>query len=455
MTVNIAELEKEEFNRCQSFLNEFPQMRCPPRLGLDQFVKRSLMLHRGLIERWGGPDCITKPTSSPDLNAATQAAGEEYQRLQSDISRLVQPNIGPAFGRTEGKGERPQNFNVDVCLYDPDYGVLQGGAKLGYQCSASRTILDAYPNWKVNFQGYKAQSDKRLRLYLGKYYRYTKTGNWKEYRLEAECRVEERFAAVVMRALKEHHIDRDYPRMLKCFEMWLQRLGESAWAPQSYYTGTIVTVRPSRFLQLGNYGERSCFQNGGERDANKLFFSCDVPDSFVLVGWRNAKPEPVIERMENALKQNRISPNYRAWGIGVPERGAFVSNFYLLDFLTVAEAVKAALSEALAIKGLELVKNPGMALRPFSETAKIYFNPDGRYLCGGTAFQEKYFMHYLQKMSQYSAAFGTYTRLGSGPEFALDPVTGLRGLPKHPAKPRSWPYPEADLREMHVGGVSI
>ncbi len=453
MTLNLAELAAEELKHCQTFLNEFPAMRCPPRLSLEEFVDRSVKLHRNLIKRWNGFDFLGTPQTAPDTSHAVEVCEKEYRRVLDDVRTLS--DVTPR----DGKGQRPLSYNFDLWLYDAKHGVNSGN-RHGAICMTQRCIAPKYTPMSADLaHGYTSEKEIALKLNLGSYSRMTRQGNFKTFRLETECRIGERFSAVVMRALEEHKIVKDYPMLVKIFERWLQRLGETIWAPSDYYVAPIFTCRPSRFLQLGNYDERSCFQNGGERDANKLFFACDVPDTFVLLGWRvrTLVAAQGLQRRNSDIP--RPHPHFRAWGLAVPEKGAFISNFYLIDYASLAPVVQLALSEAFGVKGLkEIAISPRKSDYPFQvfhDHAKVYFNPDGHFFGGETAFRQRYTMHYFMQVAQYAASFGVYTRLGSGPEFILDPRLGTRALPQSPRLPKVWPYPDAALREMHRGGLNI
>lgn len=372
---SLDQVAAKELEICENIIKVNGPIACLPRKNLPDFVERSLLLHRNLIERWGG--CVWtghgmnssgEVSNDVDYRYAEAAAVWRELRAQDPHAVLeVYNKVG------DGIYGRPQGFLLDKLLdehklYNVDtlYGRVAG-------------ISGKIP----------ARNGQRISSLIG--------------RLVAHIRAEN--------DLKNNA---EYRRCAEAWEDMLKKLGERVWASRVTPVALKLSVRPSHFLSLGNLNEGgSCYANGHQHDSSKVYLAADVPDSFVVLIYRGRGN---IEEMNHA----EYAPQGRAWGIAVPGKGAVFTNFYRVGKALVVQNILEACEKALGIASPKPFKADALAVR--NHNAAFYTNADVTYYApeGGTKGPEV--SAYLLDVLGYSQVAGKFTNNGAGPA----PLPGLR-----------------------------
>jgi hypothetical protein len=440
MALDIAQLVSEDLPRCQKFLDHATPLKSPPRLPLNLFVERSIMMHRNLIERWGGLEYRGPIVRVTDTSLRLAVAQVEFTELQGNITRLQRIAEAEALKVNPDKAIANQVPKSASWQYLGIY--LKGGDRIaqGAHILQHRTLPQTLNGLDLT------QYDSQLSFLLCSYYEYGPKGGGPYQKIcQVPARIGQRTSSLIAAALDSQKMGDTYPLVVKEFDKMLQRLGEKVWTAGEIPAATTLSVRPSRFLKLGNMGEKSCYQNGGEHDNSKLFLGCDVPDSFVVLNHRGSKDAEVLEQQENVIRYD-ANPAGRAWGISVPDHGAYISNFYVLVKDAVAEAVRAACEGGFGLKDSTEVMTPGGLMSYISETARMYLNRDGYCVLSNTQHSKNAFSDAFRQITMYSSTFGAYTRHGAGPEFIfLD--NGTKDL-RQAELPAKWPYKDLVLRDI-------
>jgi len=424
----MEQLVAEEIKRCETFLTKYPGLKTPPRMPVKTFVQRCAHMHRQLLEMWEGWEHQGPVTLIEDPTAAKRAAKTVYDKFVAAINTVLCKN-GYEAGGFAAYG--PRQFIVDMHIGADGVGAVAQAQN----ALCAKTIQE-------NYDGYKLPS-KGVYVTAGQYVeRETRSGREVRKYIKIKARVGQRIAPLIMEALEDAGITKQWPDISEVYEKLFVQLGESVWVGQQVPVAVTLTARPSAFLSLGHYegiDAGSCYRNAGLHDSSKLFLAADLPDSFVMLTYRGTAADEGGKKLKQAQEAGK--PQGRGWGIGIPRRGCVVSNFYGLTKELVYPAVLAAVEAGLNVPAPEAFGGHVISIRDHQNQA-FYTNADCTYLAGKTAFRTKYTEHYLREVLNYADKLGLYTRNGAGPG---------RPLPELEL-PKVWPYPEVDNKAAVLAG---
>ena len=365
MAPTLEQIAQEELIICHNILKTNGAIGClPPKL-LENFIQRSLLTHRRLIERWGGCIWFGKPQDG-------LSADDETYRIQ-EATRLWQEVL-----RIDGLARLQLINSAGESLFANSAYVLQN------------KLLDT-------------KNYKNCALYV-------MVGG---IRGQIPARNGQRISSLVQRLIV--HIRKDARKsvvaserlatVIPTWEKLLKDLGEQVWTGKAVPAAIALSVRPSHFLSLGNLNEgASCYKNGLQHDSSKVYLGADVPDSFVVLTYRGAKK---VERMQDA----QYAPQGRAWGIAIPGRGAVFTNFYKITKALVEKNVLDACVEGLGVREPKPFAAQALSVR--NHNAAFYTNADVSYY--GPVEEQKYISTYLTEVLAYSSTNGKFTNNGLGP----------------------------------------
>ena len=304
-------------------------MPSPSKTELQKYVVQSLMMHRNLIEQWGG---LTRKTKAKPL-----FRDSDDDSLRTDAARQIWYRYGGGLG-----------------LY---YAPSGANYYLPHPKAPEAITLDAVvrsPHGSVSANGIKVRKGQRFSSAIGK--------------------------ALLKGEFSNHTKNKDQLPLARTYckarmDELCSKLGTYVWTERKL--AGILSVEPYHFLKLGHYGENnSCYREGKSRSFSKRFLGARLHDSFVLL-WRGVNPS-------NGRLDTQVLG--RAWGWKAAPDIVIVSNFYLLDSDTVSRITGEVLEEALEISGLRWDHPDSRAIRDrFMNVASdghgAYINGDCRAYC--------------------------------------------------------------------------
>lgn len=449
----IKEMLESETATLVKLKKEFGKANARLRVPIPEFVERSFMLHRNLIERWGGWRYQGAEVLVEDQSFLRQVAGQEFTSFVRSVQQAVREKTLPAIW-----GEVNQGFSISA-------GCVNFTLNYTHLLSA-KTLLPMYGQddgrGHIRYEKLDANAEYKLPI-VQRFQRNAfgePTGRLNP--IVAKVRVEQRISAAVMRALEEAEAP---PVLVALYEKLFQRLGEQVWGAQATPIRCTLSCAPSSFLRLGEYGENSCYHNGGGADYSKFWLASDCADSFVAL-FHRMKPRkegaPVVEAATPEPPPVETSVSGRAWGIACPTRGAVVSNFYMLPSNMVMGALKQTLMDGLDIQNAEQwpYGDRKHDARWHGElTGAMYVNPDTVLVADKSETKRKLFDHYLCAVIAMGKYYGFHGHAGHGPQFirlegsksAWDVVGPPRMMRKYSML---WPYKDANLRTLLAKSIT-
>jgi len=430
----VKEMLESEAQTLKSLFKELKKGHIRMKVSIPEFVERCFMLHRDLIERWGGWRYQGSEHLVDDPAFSRTVATQEYNAFVRSVQTAVRNKELEASWQTVVGG-----FQL-LGQYD---GVISQGMLL-----SNKNLQDVYTHDAG--QGrlyYTPLVGEEAHIPLIQHQRPTRTpheasvwGSRMTTWVVAKVRVGQRISSAVIRALEEEGAP---DVLVKLYEKLFQRLGEQAWAGQSIPIRCTLSCAPSSFIRLGEYGENSCYQNTGAAEYSKFFLASDVANSFVALFHR------LKEKGAEPGSEQQISG--RAWGMACPKRGAMISNFYLLPQNMVLPCFKETLSEGMGMKEITEITLTG--LRWYDKlTDSAYVNGDTKVLGSKSAVKQKLMDHYFYAILNVAAYYGFYSNRGAGPQFVklAENAWEIAG-PKGPGRYRTlWPYKDVNLKELIV-----
>jgi hypothetical protein len=423
-----------EVSACKAVLAEgVNRIKTQMRIPLVDFVTRSFLLHRRLIERWGGWRYRGEPFLVQDTLLATKIAQTEWDSFSREVGNLVRD------------GKIPQYAGRVYCQsYNTDYTF--GPALLLSQKNLSS---EYYYSTGVNGQEHIRLPTGTMKLVLGTH--RPRSANGYDESLFCDIRVGQRVSAAVMRALEENDVQKP---LIAAWDKLFQRLGEVAWTGQSVPIQVSLSCAPSSFLRLGQYGENSCYRHGGEGEYSKFWLAADCPDSFVAL-FHRLKDGP----QKDTEAKDSVQVAGRAWGIACIKRGALLSNFYQLPREMVLPAVVEALSAGLGVEHAEAElqlpdAKTGMIVPWYDllmRTGAVYMNKDVHLVHNTkSAVKLRTLTAYLRAIMGIAGTYGFYRAKGAGPTLLRTSPTSYKvvGGPPQLRQKALWPYKDFILPEV-------
>lgn len=414
---------------------------------LEELVIRALRLHRHLIALWGGWRSAPSLTQALSKGSASPIVTEMLHNLQT------------AFNDMPNNFYYSRNFRLDF--------VDEGGAPLTFLNSQQQRAGSA-----------KLLTEKHLRFLPGASKTQklvwpdctTRGGN----NYSTKVREGDRVQVVIERVLKriisdcrkdpslfdtESKADAIIATFEREYSKLFQALAETVWSSKRRQGVMQLSCAPSDFLRLGHYGENSsCYQDGHDYEHAKWYLAFDVPDSFVLALNESAKKD---SSEEDSLFTKGSKVKARSFGVAVPGKGAFISNFYLLSAEQVLYVAATPLLRVLGIPmqhGVAEYHDSTIAHNGAKEAHSLgAFYVNGDNYCVYPSNTDKSAINELERALATSFAFpayyGRFTLRANGPVFVA--VThrnrpsrlGIAGLScgKYDAYMQLWSYKDFDL----------
>lgn len=446
-----------EVEACKRALPPAPgKPKTPMRVPLEDFVKKSFMLHRRLFQRWNGWRFQGEIFLTDDRVSAEIVAQEEWNSFTRQIQNLLRDKvIKPA----EGEGVNLYSVTPSRTLY-------------AHQILSQKNFATSYPAGVDAVAGQlhtELDPEKEHKIFIGRCASGANQYGPCLKEMYVPIRVGQRVSAAVMRCLTENEVSQP---LLATWEKLFQRLGELAWGSQKTAVQTTLSVAPSSFIRLGTLGENSCYRHGGEGEYSKYWLAGDCPDSFVALFRRVPMSAPVVKIADKedvqlpqwgtqgvGIPQRSPAPSpvcARAWGIAWPEHGAMVSNFYQLPREMLMPSLLKTVRQALDIGEDELQATmPKMDVDGYNPWNRlmhgygcVYLNKDVHLLYGKGG--DKELTEYLKHVVKHAGTYGFYSRKGFGPTFLQinNNVYRVAGQPDSEPNAAIWPYSDVNLKEM-------
>lgn len=419
----IKAMIEHQVKACEAFLHRTsPDLAI--KLPIADFVTRVFTLHRRLIERWNGAWYYhTKPVLVEDTSYSFKVATQCWNSFIRRTAHIVE-------------GWR-LSFQI----------ANNWEATIGYSLALSSKVFER--KYLSPFGDIiEISTQRQYLLRLG--YKRNSEGRQLGDPIVAPIRVGQRIGPVAIRALRNAGVPKE---LLREWENLFQNLGELAWVGKKVPIACTMSCAPVSFLRLGHYGESSCYKNGGGADYSKLWLAADCPDSFVLLFHRGKESIAVKRTLP-------IKVSGRGWGIGALERGAFVSNFYLLSKELVALAVKRAIGDALGVRNPEWVEAPlGSIADTFANYSSLYLNDDRQLITEAQSQAKlKMLQYYLKQVIRHASKYGLYSFHGGGPqdmmEYSRNRPSGYSLKRISYEIPILWPYKDATTQRLTADAVN-
>lgn len=426
-------------------------------VSVPEFVERCFKLHRGLIERWGGWRYQGAEMLVEDPSFVRGIANQEWTAFVRSVQTATREGkIPPEWGMLANFSFDGPNYTIHAPLLLSaknlleQYGVDVGSGRIFYE------KLEPKHGYSIPYaQVTKASKTPHELAYYGPTVRKV---------LSAKVRVGQRISAAVIDGLKEEGAPEE---LVSLWEKLFQRLGEQCWGSTSVPVRCVLSCAPSSFIRLGEYGENSCYQSGGGSENSKFWLASDCANSFVALFHRmkprkEGEPENREEAKQNA-EERRLETdkgvNGRAWGVACPERGALLSNFYLLPQNMVLPALKSTLAGGLGISNIDIARVPDRGSSWSGELSQsVYLNGDTQmFVDSKSETKKKLFEHYLTHILAMGRFYGFFSNGGAGPQFikAGNNAWDIVGPQRTPRRYSAlWPYKDAVLKDLLIKAIA-
>jgi len=435
------EMVDKEIADCSEYISKHPS-RARFTLSPKRFVERSYVLHRQLIERWGGweQDGEETPWSGNETertavyNAVVADMVAEFERQyirlpsmspreRASCSIFLRVIPKTLIGTTEAKR-----------FAGAHYGTVSLTALLAHKTILSNYDDDFSLTHRSSWDRYSIQACERSGIAL-----HTELVIWDKDNMRVlakqTVRAGQRVSPAIVRLLtKLKLLERDDIRTL--WSRLFERLGDEVWANKTLTLRTTFTCRPLAFLLLGSYGEKTCYTAGKERDGSRAFLAADVPNSFVLKVKRFAGKEGAAGR---------------AWGIAQPGEFAVLTNFYLMSAGTLIRSLTPIVGKMFGLTNKPSVEAASSALGNLGRGA--YINADGHAFYHpepASKLTKQDIRYRIADLCGHCATYGFLTDQGVGPTRQDSYGYTHAGVAKrrpvwYTNHPNVWPYPDALL----------
>lgn len=194
--------------------------------------------------------------------------------------------------------------------------------------------------------------------------------------------------------------DKEKQTIIGAWERMFEEIGH-LWSGNLKQYSVSFTCAPSSFLRLGHFGESSCYCSGGGYELSK-FVLAETRNSLVSLIYRLDDSEGPSTEGEAEGREwwqpRQAKVKGRAWGVGVPEYGLSLSNFYLIDREVHGSIAAETARRALKVKQPLNFTVASSEVNSMGQEELIYVNGDAR----DYSIEGGHYDHHRRKLQEIS-----------------------------------------------------